>query len=289
MLGKPKLPFFVEDPKRLDIEFYSGYDECFISRKTHILEILLNDDELATRLLMPNPGEDHERLRHGLAAELLFAECHQFESFFSMLVAPFQRVPHWICLSTYSTGEIRKQVRHFIDGDYAAASNGVATDRDSFIRCALYGGIEVEHTMLKPSCENVGWLVHRMANKFIRADEYNSYKHGLRMMSTTSTFSMSVTSTAPSKAAVFSSPNSIKHLKLNPTVDGTDVSIETKQFNPDESGAHVRFMANVLASMKRSRLAQLTGAVQAEVFLLTDLDRQALTKLATHQVWRFPA
>jgi hypothetical protein len=28
---KAKLPFLVNDPKRLDLEFYSGYDERFLS------------------------------------------------------------------------------------------------------------------------------------------------------------------------------------------------------------------------------------------------------------------
>jgi hypothetical protein len=54
MLGKPKLPLLVNDPKRRDLQFYSGYDERFLYRKVRILGAVLND----LNLLQQFPPED---------------------------------------------------------------------------------------------------------------------------------------------------------------------------------------------------------------------------------------
>jgi hypothetical protein len=290
MLGKPKLPFLVNDPKRLDMEFYSGYDERFLYRKVRILSAILNDLNLLQQFLLEDSSpEDRERTRHALAAELLFTEFHQFESFFAMLVAPFQRLPHWIFLNTYSTGMIKEKVRQFITGDFAAVSNGIAKDRDAFLRHAVYNNVSCDERSLFVTLENIWWIVYRMAEKFSDADEYNSYKHGLRMMSAASTLAMSGSSTDFSNAFVTSSPHSITHLKLMKVDVGTSVVIETKAFNPEESRAHVQIMSDVLANIKRVRLAGLSGETRVEITLFTEIDKQALQELAVLNNWSFSA
>lgn len=290
MLGKPKLPFLVNDPKRLDLKFYSGYDERFLCRKVRILGTVLNDKDLLQQFLTEDSGPEHrERMRHALAAELLFTEFHQFESFFAMLVAPFQRLPHWIFLNTYSTGMIKEKARQFIAGDFKALSNGMAQDRDVFLRHAVYNNISGEQSSLGPTFENIWWIVYRMAEKYSSADEYNSYKHGLRMMSTTSTLAISASPTDFSNAFVTSSPHSITHLKLTKVEAGTSVAIETKAFNPEESRAHVQIMSDILANIKRVRLAGLSGQTRVEITLFTDIDKQGLQELAVLNNWSFPA
>jgi hypothetical protein len=290
MLKNFKLPFLVNDPKRLDVQFYSGYDERFLYRKVRVLWAALSEPDILQQFVTEDDGPDErERLRHALAAELLFAEFHQFESFFAMLVAAFQSLPHWIFLSTYSTGEIKEKVRQFIAGDFGALSNGMAQDRDGFLRYAVYNNYSDEHTSLNETFENIWWIVYRMAEKYSAADEYNSYKHGLRMMSAMSTLTMSRNPTDFSNAFVMSSPHSITHLKLKKVDNGTSVAIETKAFNPEESCAHVRIMSDILANIKRVRLAALSGKTQAEITLFTGIDKQGLQQLAVLNDWSFPA
>lgn len=133
MLRKPKLPFLVNDPARLDVDFYSGYDERFLYRKVRVLGAVLEDPDLLQQFLSEDDEpHEHERARHAMAAEILFTKFHQFESFFAMLIAPFQPLPHWIFLNTYSTGAIKDKARQFLAGDFEELSGGAAHDRDSF-------------------------------------------------------------------------------------------------------------------------------------------------------------
>lgn len=292
MLGKPKLPFIVSDPNRLDQEFYSGYDERFLLRKAIVLGTLLERSELLEQFVAPNVPDETDRMRHGLAAEVLFTEFHQFESFFAMLLAPFQEFPHWIFLNTYSTGEIKTKARQFIAGQFEALSNGLAPSRDQFLRQAVYHGYRGEEgsdDAWASTFENLWWIIYRMAEKYTSADEYNSYKHGLRMMSASSTLALSGNPTDFSKAFVTHSPHSITHLTFDKVETGASVSIETKAFNPRESEAHIQLMADILTNIKRIRLAALAGQERVEVTMFPKLDRGALRKLMVHQRWAFSA
>jgi hypothetical protein len=143
MLGKPKLPFLVSDANRLDNEFYCGYDERFLSRTVSVFWSTLNDSELLDRFVEKDSGpEETTRMRHAMAAEILFAEFHQFESFFAMLMARFQKLPHWIYLNTYSTADIKTKARHFVENRFNELSGGTAPDGHSFLRQAIYNGLE---------------------------------------------------------------------------------------------------------------------------------------------------
>ena len=94
MLGKPKLPYSVNDPQRLDLEFYSDYDERFLYQKVTLLGIALDNADLLDEISDHELPGERDRTRHALAAELLFTELHQFESFFAILNARFQDLPH---------------------------------------------------------------------------------------------------------------------------------------------------------------------------------------------------
>jgi hypothetical protein len=107
-------------------------------RKTRILGRVLNDSDLLLQFHTEDSDpEDRERMRHALAAELLFTEFHQFESFIAMLVAPFQHLPHWIFLNTYSRGMIKENARQFIAGHFGTLSNGIAQGAEDDV-CHVY-------------------------------------------------------------------------------------------------------------------------------------------------------
>jgi hypothetical protein len=293
MLGKPKLPFILSDANRLDREFYSGYDAHFLHRKVKLLGAVLENPDLLAQFTDGQDGPDEaERTRHAIAAEILFAEFHQFESFFAMLVAPFQGFPHWIFLNTYSTGEIKSKARDFIDGKFEKLFKGLPSDRDTFLRQAVYQGYASEagsEEAWNSSFENLWWIIHRMAQKYVAADEYNSYKHGLRMMSATSALGISSSPTDFSNAFVAHSKHSITHLKFEPGDCGTLVSIATKAFNPQESQAHVQIMASILENIQRIRLAVLAGQPQVQVSLFSKFDRDALQRLFVCNEWALSA
>jgi hypothetical protein len=123
----------------------------------------------------------------------------------------------------------------------------------------------------------------------LNADEYNSYKHGLRMMSATATLAMCSNPADFSNAFVMRSANSVTHLAFQVQKEGTQVLVQTKGFNPEESVVHVSLMAELLANIKRVRLAGLEGTERVEIQLYGTLDRQRLQELAVYQNWGFSA
>jgi hypothetical protein len=139
------------------------------------------------------------------------------------------------------------------------------------------------------SFENLWWLIYRMAEKYLNGEEYNSYKHGLRLMSSTATLAMSSNPNDFANAFVMRSANSITHLAFREQKEGSQVLVQTKGFNPEESVAHVSLMADLLANIKRVRLAGLDGTKRVEVQLYGTLDKQLLQELAVFQNWGFSA
>lgn len=301
MSGKPLPPYFVFDPTRLDRKFYDGYDERFLHRKITVLGAFLDNPELLEQFVISDDGADAiERFKHSLAAEIYFSEFHQFECFFAMLMAPFQELPHWIYLSTYSTASIKQKLHLFLDERFEALSNNLIRERNEFLRHAIYAGVtdsQPNHESWTDTFENLWWVIHRMAKKFLDATEYNSYKHGLRVISASSSFAICPEPSFASrpeqldlsKATVFGSSNSISHLFFEKRKDGTQVSIETKGFNPNESRANIQIMVGILANIKRIRLAILGGKTGVEITKFPSVDKEALCALAVHCQIRFPA
>jgi hypothetical protein len=230
-MPKYKKPFLLHDPLRLNERFYESYDEFFLYRKVAIFEMLLNDPDLFAKFDADGDDSERERRRHAVAAEIHFTEAHQFESFLAMLVAPFQHLPHWIFLTTYTPKEIREKAAMLARGSYSELSGGIVSAETDFVHQAVYAGLtpqDERDSNWTKTLANVGWLLRRMADKYAKADDFNSYKHGLRIISTSASLAMGIrpNSTDMRGAIVTTAPYSITHLKLTPCEGGTAVGIE---------------------------------------------------------------
>lgn len=285
-----KPPYLINDARDLDREFYSGYDERFLYYKVKALGAILDDPDLLNKLVSEDSGPyEQERIRQALSAEILFTECHQFEAFFAMLVASFQQLPHWIYLTKYKQGDIKKKATRFLEEDFATLSAGLASDRDSFLKVAIYNGIgarDEDQATWDETFENLWWVISRMAKKYVNTSEYNSYKHGLRIMAAEWTWAISSNPKDFSRAFVKKAPYSITHLRLDEKEQGTAVSVERKEFNPDESKVHVGIMSDILGNIKRIRLALLSGGPQVDITPFAGMDKEKLKKLATLNIFR---
>jgi hypothetical protein len=278
-----KRPFLLHDLESLDQRFYSIYDERFVFRKVELLYKALQSPELLRGIARDATERESDVARHGLAAEILFSEFHQFEAFMAMLSAPFQTLAHWLFLSTYTTKEIKKRAEMFANRDYFSFSNGRFRDRDTVLRISVYDGLVEEppdQEKWQSTFENLAWMISRLAIRYLDAEEYNSYKHGLRLFSSDYKIAFGDSRGDFTNAFVLREDYAITHLKLKPVPQGTSVRIATKAYNPDESKVNVSFMADVLANMKRSRLAVPTEENCARITLLTNIDKEKIVRLA---------
>jgi hypothetical protein len=179
-----------------------------------------------------------------------------------------------------------------MDENFASASNQTVADCRSFLRLATYSGLgadDPDQESWNATFDNLWWLIYRMAEKYLDGSEYNSYKHGLRIHSAESALAVAATPRDLKNAFIMNSPHSVTHLDFKKEPGATVVMVQIKQFNPEESRVHIGIMADILANVKRIRLAMLSGAQTVEMTKFSQIDKGGLQRLATCQSWSFSA
>lgn len=182
---------YVTDDKELDIRFYQRYDENLLFNKAIALMCILEREEQFKTLVADfediDPSRINDKFFESLRAELHFTEMHQFEGFFALLIAIFSDLPDWIYLTAYLPSEIGSAIHQFIKKDIETLTGGKAKNDREFVSMAVYAAYEPLQALGKEkwdeNLDNIAWLIRRMAEKYMEGKgEYNSYKHGMRVM-----------------------------------------------------------------------------------------------------------
>ena len=283
--------YFLRDGKDLDLQFYRGYDEAFLFRKAETLMRLVENVEEYKSALLEDESEnfDEKKFIETLNAEIHFTEFHQFEAFFAVLISVYQKLPHWLYLTTYTSREIKEKVNAFLKNDLKTVSNGMVDNSNDFINSAVYAGFVSDNESIaqkwQENIDNIFWFITRVARKYIEATEYNAYKHGLRVF-TGSTFIKFSPTGQPDKGFQYASDNSVRFLELNEVEKNIFQVKETfKHFNPIESLNHLYFMSGVLETIKSVRLARINGETKANLQSFSSLDKDSLNKLRVVTKW----
>ena len=168
-------------------------------------------------------------------------------------------------------------------------TNGYVTSTEEFLNAAIYADFlsddEAVANQWQINLDNITWLITRLANRYINSDEYNAYKHGLRMMTGPSYFRFYPTN-HPQKGVKFQSDDSVRFLELEKLDKNTYQVKETyKHFNPIESLNHLYFMSAILETIRLVRLARLKGENKAQLNSFTQLDRESFDKLRVFTKW----
>jgi hypothetical protein len=195
---KPPVPFvYHTDDDELNRRFYQRFDENFVFNKALALACILEDQEKFKLLTAEYQDIDSSRINdkffETLRAELHFTEMHQFEGFFALLIAIFKGLPHWIYLTTYHTSQIADAIHQFIEKDIKTLTGEIAKNDREFVSMAVYATYEPQEGSFKEqwgeNLDNIAWLIRHMAERYMESKaEYNSYKHGLRVMTGESSF-----------------------------------------------------------------------------------------------------
>ncbi|UCC75818.1 MAG: hypothetical protein JSW37_09885 [Anaerolineales bacterium] len=278
----------VRDPDRLNREFYESYDEAFLFRKAHTLLFIADHlDEFAEFITRCNgdTAPIDERFAQGLCAEVYFTEFHQFEAFFALLLAVFQDEPHWVYLTDYPPGHIKKMAEAFLERDVRSATNGRMKRLDHFLNQSIYTGFaspdaEVAKNWQK-NLDNITWMLDRLATKYCDGlEEYNSYKHGLRVFASPSYIRFTPTGSQQGGFG-FTSKNSVRFLVKEPPQEGMlTFKLVSEPFSPEESLHHLLFMADVLETVKSTRLAAIRREKEPQLNSYVALNKDDLRELA---------
>lgn len=287
----------LDDPYGLNIKFYERYDEKFLWRKASVLISYLTQTDAMWPLINDESdlGETEKtRYVETISAELHFTEAHQFEAFFSLLVAIFQKRPHWLFLTEYHTSEIKRKAQAYIDRRYADASNGLVDGKESFIMGAVFSGYRSDNEQIKANWEQIiddlDWYIRLLARRYIRAHEYNAYKHGLRVL-TGSSYLQWKPDGSNDEGLVLQSENSLQFLKVEKINECNKnktyiVKKIFKHFDPMASINHIAFMMRALENIKSTRLSRLNNQGQANLSIcLSPIDRETLSSLSRNTSW----
>ncbi len=289
-----------------NLRFYERYDEHFLFNKVATFLYILDEGEPAIKQieerLVANGGASFsERYLESIRAEIFFTALHQCEVFFALLIAPFQPLPDWLYLTVYKTEEIKQAVEQIVANKIEGVTGGGITTIQDFIKVAVYSEVTAADPQLASrwdeNIDNAAWLVKRIGKFFLKYDRaYNSYKHGLRVMTGPHQLSIGLQNpdsiiTAPMHV-IQASEDSVTYLQKEPAreVDGEKeipISEVTKAFNPFEASFYLAKMSQMLETIKATRLTALKGGGPVEsINTFFGLDRDEVRQLEKHDEWK---
>lgn len=286
----------------LDVMFYRRFDPDLLFNKALALTYMAKEsDRFGRELHDEYPEFDDAFDDHffaSLRAEVHFAELHQFESFFAVLIAPFQPEPHWVYLSRYRTADIKTAIQRFVDADFGGLTGDLLPDARAFFQHAIYSGGSPYDAELggrwNENLDAIQSLLLPMAARYLEGTateggEYNAYKHGLRVMTGYHGFQVSHQNddgTAGTPVFGAETEDSISYLQFKDVGEGGDTAYEaTKYISPNESFANVTLVHQMLQSTVRTRRARLTGddgPFTIQEFL--SVDRERLSQLGARSL-----
>jgi hypothetical protein len=287
--------YIVRNPSDLNLEFYEMYNESFLLTKALALLGMISAPEALRKSIEAEvevSPDIEKRLTDELKAEIHFTEFHQFECFFALLIAIFQKLPHWLFLTTYEVGYIKLKVQAYLDRNIESLTNGQLTSLDEFLNFAIY---DIYHTCTDEdkranwqiNLDNIAWILDRMARKYIeRIQEYNSYKHGLRITIGSVRLGF-IPNQNPAAGWAIDSGDAATYLELKMEKEDKETVYRTlHSFNIDESLNHLLFMRRILETIKSTRLAKIKGEAVAKINTFLDLNKDVLSDLQSNTIWR---
>src|SRR5260221_339529 len=304
--GQDPIPYVIVGSNHdQNVRFYARYDADFLFNKAATLWYVTNEGEQATQqieahILAAGGAKLPERYLESMRAELFFTALHQCETFFALLVALFQPLPHWLFLTTYETRQIKWAAKEIVANNLSDLTKGAITNMRDFVKVVIYSEVVTGDPVLagqwEANLDNAAWLIERIGEYFLKYDRaYNSYKHGLRVM--TGPHSLRIAPQNPDGTVrgpmhiLQSSDDAVTYLEEGQVreVDGDKeipVNEVTKAFNPSEAFYYIAKMNQMLEIVKATRLARLRGDdMVPSINTFFGLDRDEVLAYATNDEW----
>lgn len=292
--GKKTKPYVMRKGDRLNEDFYLGFDDSFLFNKADTLAFVVEEFEWFKAGVEGKGGDIDvpQKFLESLRAEIHMTEFQQAETLFALLLAFFQPLPHWLYLTTYQTGEIRKSIEKFLSGDIPGITGGKLQEPREFINFAVYAGFqstELEKNQnWNTNLDKVIWLLQRIGSKYLEAGEYNAYKHGLRVVTGETRLAVYPDNRPDLAQLIAHSEDSLSFLELRDTGEGGNtVYLTTKHFNHYESYNHIFAMHRLLKTIRATRLARIKKEPKAELSTFFELDEDKLLSFSKREQWSF--
>jgi len=299
-IPKRLTPVHLLPHRQLQIMFYQAYDEAYLHNKALALSFAIEEADRFKAHFDGRPGVEDgitDKAFDSLRAELYFTLMQGVESLFAILLSVFQDKPDWVYLGQYGPGDMTEKARLFLDSRIAELTGDEVDTPREFVSSALYAGFASadagQRNRWNECLDNAIWLLRRVAQMYLDGtDEYNAFKHGMRVMLGPAGFKITPRDEAgglSGRTFSVSSGDTLTFLDWTEMDDGkAQLYKVTKVFNPQEAGFYLSVMHRMLETIKKTRLARLQDATGAELNTFFDLNRQFVLSLSRSSKWRIP-
>lgn len=195
-------------------------------------------------------------------------------------------------MTEYKNSEVSSDIDLFIKDDLANLTKNRISDAREFVGLGVYSHCRPMNDQEKieiwdNNLDNVYWLIQIMAQRYIDGrEEYNSYKHGLRVMSQRSEIRLGFQDPPFSEQVpevVIGSGESLAFLDTREVGEGGRTVFEKIKFvNPHGSFFFIETMYKLLLNIKETRIALINRRVDFEfMYLFQDIDRKQISDYNT--------
>ncbi|MCG7850926.1 MAG: hypothetical protein MIO92_00225 [Methanosarcinaceae archaeon] len=170
----------------LDETLFTLYQHDFIMNKVAVLKGIVDNHTSVLAIIQENSGlefTDEDALISGLKAEIHFSKYHALETMFAITFALLKQPNDvWLWLSTYSFSTFNKMVADVSRSGISSVSgkNNFDTIQSIFFKNCPTDFLEQERT--KKAIYKICNIMVLCAKELTYKSEYNSYKHGLRII-----------------------------------------------------------------------------------------------------------
>jgi hypothetical protein len=257
-----------------DEAFYKSYDALFLARKVELLYAMYRNagsflDGVQTWNRAVTSSE--EQLRSFLATELHCTVFHQTEALIALLLAEYQDKPDWVYLTTYGNPEIKKAAEAIAKHEQIPGTTAV--NMADLVKTAVFATWDLSKSegireQWNETISSTIALLQIVSEQFIDAQEYNSYKHGLRVVLGSASFGVASGKLAEHNFVTFASmPHAMTFLEKETVGQDDGAKMVSKETKPEYSFDAVTCMANLVSTIKSFRLARIYNKLPEEVSL----------------------
>lgn len=173
--------------KNYDELLFTSYQHSYIFEKAALLKGIIDNPVSIIDSIQGNDGIqfiDHEAVTSHLKAEIHFSMYHALESMFAMIFALIKQPNNvWKWLSTYNFYKFNKMIAEVADSNISVISEKSELETIEFLFFKNCPREFVEQAQTKNAMQTISKILTFCAKEMIDKSEYNSYKHGLRIIS----------------------------------------------------------------------------------------------------------
>lgn len=172
--------------ENIDEILFTSYQHDFILKKVAVLKAIIDNQTPVIGLIQENDGikfTNEDALISGLKAEIHFSKYHALETMFAIAFALLEQPNDvWVWLSTYKFPTFNKMINNVTKSGMSTISKKSEFDTIQYLFFKNCPTDYIRQEITKNAIDKISKIMILCAKDLTDKSEYNSYKHGLRII-----------------------------------------------------------------------------------------------------------